>query len=519
MSSYYNIYISTVINREEWKDLPECERLAKEAEMRVLRQEKLKECRAKAQRKPSRTKSDYSLYDGLVNIDLFPTGLATCSMVAYELDSLFGKAISDGLLYGKVSLPTYKSTMPLMIQGDYCKLYKKHGGKGRGGFYHEYDTDAEFYQAIMNDYKPKLYYKFVNGIDFEVILGNPKKSIRLRQYMSDLFSGTIEGCQSTISFDTTGKKIFLNWPIYVTKKSNVELDETKVIGVDLGLAVPAVCATNFDIYKREKIGNYDDFLRKRVSIQNQRKRILRDLQTASGGHGRKKKLHKLEQFKNYERNFVKSYNHMISKKVIDFALKNNAKYINIEDLSNLSEKERNSFVLRNWSYYELQQFIEYKASFYGIIVRKVCPTYTSQTCSICGHRGIRNTQSLFICSNPDCKCKDIYVNGNNMNADFNAARNIAMSTNFVDTTFVRHIEVKDSFIKDNKELLLKGTSYYFIINKSGSVKVMCEDNYFHEFDIMDLEPIVGKSNFSSILDKLSKETKTKKPKNVKKKAS
>ena len=142
----------------------------------------------------------------------------------------------------------------------------------------------------------------------------------------------------------------------------------------------------------------------------------------------------VERFSQYERNFVCTYNHMISKRVVDFAIKHHAKYINLEDLSGY---DTSKFILRNWSYYELQQFITYKAAKYGIVVRKINPYHTSQICSCCGHweEGQRKSQDKFVCANPDCESHKIYKNKKGeeyFNADFNAARNIAMSTNFVE---------------------------------------------------------------------------------------
>ena len=115
--------------------------------------------------------------------------------------------------------------------------------------------------------------------------------------------------------------------------------------------------------------------------------------------------------------------------IFDFAVKNEAKYINIEDLSGFNGSD---FILRNWSYYELQQFIIYKAAQYGIEVRKINPYHTSQVCSKCGHweEGQRIDQAHFICK--EC--------GNEMNADLNAARNIALSTNFVETKKTKKIK-------------------------------------------------------------------------------
>lgn len=204
-------------------------------------------------------------------------------------------------------------------------------------------------------------------------------------------------------------------------KEDIKLDENVVVGVDLGIAIPAVCALNNNEYIRKSIGSKDDFLRIRTQIQSQRRRSQKSLTATNGGHGRNKKLQALNRLSNRERNFVKTYNHYISKQVVDFAVKNRAKYINVEDLSGFDSSK---FILRNWSYYELQQFITYKASKYGIEVRKINSYHTSQICSKCGHweEGQRIDQAHFICK--EC--------GSEMNADFNAARNIAMSTNFVD---------------------------------------------------------------------------------------
>ena len=176
---------------------------------------------------------------------------------------------------------------------------------------------------------------------------------------------------------------------------------------------------NNDEYAREFIGSKDDFLRVRTRIQNQKRRLQKGLKFTNGGHGRKKKLKPLKKFEDYEKNFVHTYSHMVSKHVADFAVKHNAKYINIEDLEGYRASD---FILRNWSYYKLEQYITYKARIYGIEVRKVNPYHTSQNCSCCGHweQGQRIDQSHF-------KCKSC---GAELNADFNAAKNIAKSKDF-----------------------------------------------------------------------------------------
>ena len=136
----------------------------------------------------------------------------------------------------------------------------------------------------------------------------------------------------------------------------------------MGIAIPAVCALNTNSYSRMSIGSADDFLRVRTKIRAQRRRLQKSLSQTSGGHGRKKKLRALDKFSEYEKHWVQNYNHYVSKQVVDFAIKNNAKYINLEDLEGYGEEEKNKFILSNWSYYQLQQYIAYKAEKYTILI-------------------------------------------------------------------------------------------------------------------------------------------------------
>ena len=336
----------------------------------------------------------------------------------------FQKSVKDGLLYGKVSLPIYKKDNPLLIHVDYVRL-KRTNPHQDNGLYHNYKDEEEFLNALFFDNeKPEVFLKFSNGITFQIVFGNLHKSLELRHVFQNIFNETYQVQGSSIQFDKSGKKIILNLCLAIPKRQ-IELDENTVVGVDLGIAIPAVCALNNNTYIKQSIGSKDDFLRVRTKIQAQKRRLQRSLKYSSGGHGRNKKLKALDKFTKYEKNFVQTYNHMVSKNVVEFAVKNNAKYINIEDLSGYHS---NDFILRNWSFYQLQQYITYKAELYGIEVRKINPYHTSQICSCCGHweEGQRVTQSKFICKNPECKNY-----GKEINADFNAARNIAMSTDFV----------------------------------------------------------------------------------------
>ena len=105
---------------------------------------------------------------------------------------------------------------------------------------------------------------------------------------------------------------------------------------------------------------------------------------------------------------------MISKRIVEFAKKNRCEFINLEKLT---KDGFDNNILSNWSYYELQNMIEYKAKREGIKVRYIDSAYTSQKCSRCGYidKENRQTQEKFKC----LKCEF------EINADHNAAINIA----------------------------------------------------------------------------------------------
>ena len=70
--------------------------------------------------------------------------------------------------------------------------------------------------------------------------------------------------------------------------------------------------------------------------------------------------------------------------------------------------------LNSWAYYQLQQFVDYKAQLAGVPVQYIEPAYTSQTCHKCGCIGNRNGK-VFKC--PHC--------GYTGHADVNASWNIS----------------------------------------------------------------------------------------------
>jgi IS605 OrfB family transposase len=87
---------------------------------------------------------------------------------------------------------------------------------------------------------------------------------------------------------------------------------------------------------------------------------------------------------------MKDQNHKISRQIVNMAIRENVSVIKLEKLADIRKTTRtsrkNSKNLHNWSFYQLQMFITYKAALAGIKVVEVNPAYTSQTCPSCSQR-------------------------------------------------------------------------------------------------------------------------------------
>jgi len=283
-------------------------------------------------------------------------------------------------------------------------------------------NDDEFYLSWYNEIR----FKFHFGKD----RSNNRLIVKRCLKMDKEYEGEYKLCNSSIQLVKRdgSTKYFLLLVVNIPQE-HVELNKKIVVGVDLGLNYPAYLATNCT-EERKYIGDREHFLNTRMQFQRRYKSLQR-LKATAGGKGRTKKLEPLERLRNAEHNWVHTQNHLFSREVVSFAVQTHAATIHMEDLSGFGKDsdgnadEKKEFVLRNWSYYELQNMITYKAAKYGIKVEKVRPAYTSQTCSCCGKLGFRQSVT-FICENPDCK-----KYGEKVDADYNAARNIAKSNEIV----------------------------------------------------------------------------------------
>lgn len=273
------------------------------------------------------------------------------------------------------------------------------------------------------DERGRYVLKWINKIKFFLHFGSDKSNneIIIKRIMEGVYKAGISAIQ------LKDDKVFLLLNVEVPNKEPIGLNPKLAVGVDLGLNIPAFCALS-EGHKYLALGTRNDFLRVRTQMQNRKKRLLKALTLTQGGKGKAKKMKTLRNLDGLEKNFVKTYNHNLSKKIVAFAQSNSAGVIKLELLTNIGKEYKNTYLLRNWSFYDLQTLIKYKAERAGLEVLYVDAHYTSSNCAKCGNheKGQRSNQATFICKNPDCENY-----GKKISADYNAAMNIAKSNKIV----------------------------------------------------------------------------------------
>ena len=163
----------------------------------------------------------------------------------------------------------------------------------------------------------------------------------------------------------------------------------KIMGVDLGLKVPAVAVTDDEKVRFFGNGRQNKF--KKRKFRSVRKKL-----------GKKKNLTAIRQLNNKEQRWMLDQDHKVSRAIVDFAKENNISVIRLEQLATIRQTTRtsrkNEKNLYTWSFYRLSQFIEYKAKLEGIKVEYVNPAYTSQTCPKCSEKNKAQDRKY------QCKC-------------------------------------------------------------------------------------------------------------------
>jgi len=215
--------------------------------------------------------------------------------------------------------------------------------------------------------------------------------------------------------------------ICVEKKPPKQQDTDKVIGVDFGRT---------DIAHTSEGKNWNGQQLNRVRDHYSRLRAVLQRKASKGTRSSRRRCRELLQrlsgkerrFQSRQRCVAKTWvNHRISKAIVSRAKATNSA-IALEDLTGIRERvnqqPRSKTERRranSWAFYQLRQFLEYKARVAGVSLILVPPAYTSQTCHRCLHIHPDPAQSYR--SGKSFKCGHCGWEGD---ADLNGANVIAL---------------------------------------------------------------------------------------------
>lgn len=255
-----------------------------------------------------------------------------------------------------------------------------------------FETDGTYYVVLKLFPREKLVLPFAPGDYQEYFLQ------RIIEKKLDYGTGEVVRCDGFYSLNLS-----------IGKKANINYEPETFIGVDLGLNVIAWAVA------LDREGNFlgeihfdggqagwirDRYFRKRKSLQRDRNIRL------------------VKKLKDHESRWMENKNHVVSRRIVEFAKRFKDPIILLEDINGREIRERcgNSRILHSWAHGQLRDFTMYKAHEASVSRDKVPPQYTSQTCPICGHKAEGNRDGTrFKC----LKC------GYQNHADFVGAWNIA----------------------------------------------------------------------------------------------
>jgi putative transposase len=225
---------------------------------------------------------------------------------------------------------------------------------------------------------------------------------RLETVLGDYQKGRLKGQTPTSA--TLVKRRDGTFFLHVQIKRTVPASytPTNTLGVDLGRRRVAVDSDTRPYEATEVQRLRAHYSKVRCSLQRK---------------GTKEAKRLLKRLSGRETRHMRAINHTISQQIVQTA-RATQRQIALEDLEGIRQRTKvrkpQRYHHHSWAFFQLRQFVAYKAQTAGVPVVLVDPAYTSKTCHLCGHRGHRSGLK-FSCT----RCNVV------MDADWNAAMNIA----------------------------------------------------------------------------------------------
>ena len=294
-----------------------------------------------------------------------------------DLRGLFGLKSQLAQSSIKTTIARYKTVKQQLFQNPY--RYKDEDGRWqRIPKTLEWLWNSVFFRRPQADLVRNRDYSFVD--DGQVLSINTLGKRTKCTFEGEHFAGYLN-----VSYQLgTAKLVELKgrWYLHIPVTKAVEDFQKEcvrhVVGIDRGLRFLAV---SYDEQGKTKFVSGKKIATKRHKFQEVRKQLQ--------AKGTKSAKRKLKAISGRENRWMSDVNHQISKTLVQkygkdtlFVLEDLAG-VSFEE-SNLSRTAKQNYDLRSWSFYQLEQFLTYKAHENRSEVLKVSAKYTSQRCPKCG---------------------------------------------------------------------------------------------------------------------------------------
>jgi IS605 OrfB family transposase len=249
--------------------------------------------------------------------------------------------------------------------------------------------------------------------DWTVSLTLKHGRARLALALGNYQRGKLRGQCPTSATLVTGRRGTYALHIQVKRTPPPPCEPTDILGVDLGRRDIAHTSDGQDWSGQDLTATRDHYSRVRGGLQQKASKGTRSTRRRC-----RQLLHRLS---GREKRFQRHTNHCIAKTLVETA-QTTGRSLAMEDLTGIrartNQAPRTKAERRqsnSWAFFQLRQFVTYKAQAAGVIVDLVPAAYTSKMCHVCLHIGSRSGKA-FRCPNPAC--------GWGGDADFNGAQNL-----------------------------------------------------------------------------------------------
>lgn len=245
------------------------------------------------------------------------------------------------------------------------------------------ETKEKKFQFHYSSYWSNSSYWFHEDLILELGLSTRKKKLHIPFYKNKhQMKRLLEGKAMNMQLIKKQGKWFALIYLLMQPKATEDIG---IMGIDIGIKVPAVIATDKGMVRF--FGNGREIRFKQRQLRAHVKKMQEQ-----------KKYKDLSRFNHKLHNVLSDYDHKISREIIDFAVQNHIGLIKMENLTRINRrfnvhKYENIYL---WSYRRLQELIAYKAELEGIKVKYVNPYNTSKQCPKC-HSVNQPTDRMYRC--------------------------------------------------------------------------------------------------------------------------